>query len=457
MDKVTIIGSGLAGCLLAIYLAKRGYRVDIYESRPDIRDLPIDYGRSINLAMSKRGITGLEEMGLMNDVWPFFVPMRARSIHEKDGSIFYQNFGRDDNEYLNAVKRSDLNTVLLNRIDKIDGIKVSFGHRLDSIDFDTKKLVFSDESNNNKVVDYQRLIGADGAGSCVRDCLVNKGYIQGSRNFLPHSYKEINIPVSFANTVKKEHLYLWARHRFMLLGNPNLDGSITGTLFMDDEGEISFSSINDANKVHDLFQREFPDVYPHLTNLEEEFLENPIGRLSSVNCDKWYYQDQCLLIGDAAHGIVPFFGQGMNSAFEDCRIFNKLLDENNEDWSAVFPLFSRLRKQDTDAVASMSMDNYQEIQKGICIKTFNFRKAFEFELMKRYPQLYISKHVLVMFSNAPYAYAKACGNLQKNFLNEMCANIQSMEEVNWQKVSDNLKQYDKKLTKLKQDYEIDLN
>jgi kynurenine 3-monooxygenase len=451
MHKVTIIGSGLAGCMLGLLLAKRGYSVEIYEARADLRGLPINYGRSINLALSKRGITALEQCGLMNEVESCLVPMKARTVHEKNGEIHYQFFGRNESEYINAISRSDLNNLLLNAVDNLENISVKFEHALESIDFNEKKIFLRTNEGCIEVA-YERLIGADGAASKVRENLSEHGYIQASRSFLPHGYKELTIPKEYADKLPKERLHLWPRKSFMLLGNPNLDESITGTLFMQLKGDLSFDAIQSEAQIKQLFNEEFNDVYASLNTLVEEYQQNPIGNLSSITCSPWYYQDQCLILGDAAHGIVPFFGQGMNCAFEDCRILVDILDGLNHDWGKSLPKFFQQRKLNTDAIAKMSMQNYHEIQEDVSDSSFILRKSLAHELMQRYPQHYVSKHVMVMFTNLPYALAYEAGELQNAFLNEICSQINHIEEVNWKIVEQKLKNYDENLAVIYENY-----
>lgn len=449
MKKVTIIGAGLAGTLLSLYIVQRGYEVDVYEARGDLRKVDEDGGRSINLALSCRGITSLNKLGLMPEVEKIMVPMRARAIHEENGEISYQPFGRHEEEYINAILRSQLNALLLNQTDAVPKINVYFDSKLTEIDLENKRLYFQDKQEIHQQASYDILIAADGAASNVREALSQAGHIDCTRDFLPHGYKELSITREHGAHMAREHLHLWPRDDFMLLGNPNQDDSITGSLFMPMEGENSFASLQDEETLKRFFKQAFADAYPAMPNLVGEFFTNPIGNLSTIKCSPWYYQDQCLLIGDAAHGIVPFFGQGMNCAFEDCRILNELLDQYHDDWSKVMPAFFTSRKANTDAVAAMSMDNYHEIQQKILEPKFNLKKELQFELMKRYPERYISKHVLVMFTNVPYEKAERIGQIQKDLLNEICMNIDTLGEVNWNKVDDLMREYDKKLSQMK--------
>lgn len=448
MKSMTIIGSGLAGTLLSLYMAKRGYEVELFEARPDIRTEKNDKGRSINLALSCRGMTGLAGIGLMSDVEKIMVPMRARAIHMQDGQIQYQAFGRHANEYINAILRSELNRLLLNNAEKVPQIQLHFDMKLVGIDVHSKLLHFAGKDGSRYSKAYQVLIGADGAASNVRELLAKEQLISASRQFQPHGYKELSISHSHNKAFKAEHLHLWPRDSFMLLGNPNRDGSITGTLFLANEGKNSFAELDNEESIHAFFKARFPDAYGAMPNLVDEFMQHPTGSLSTIKCAPWYHEDHCMLIADAAHGVVPFFGQGMNSAFEDCRVLNALLEQYNDNWQLVMPAFYKSRKENTDAVSAMSMDNYHEIQSDIRELKFNLKKGIEQELMHRYPLRYISKHVLVMFTNTPYAQAKAHGVLQVELLNKICSKWRSIQEINWNEVDSLMNEYDKKLANL---------
>jgi kynurenine 3-monooxygenase len=447
MREVTIIGSGLAGTLVALYLAKRGYKIVLFDSRPDIRLMQTDDGRSINLALSCRGITGMAGVGIMPEVEKLMVPMRARAIHEVHGQIKYQAFGRHNDEYINAIQRNKLNRLLLNEAEKYPKVSLHFNTKLVNLDVEEKTAFFESPNGERIKQRYDCLIGADGAGSGVREQLQAKHIIKATRHFLPYGYKELSIGKPAQNHLAHEHLHLWPRDAFLLLGNPNLNQSITGSLFLAYEGKNSFNKLDNELKINNFFKESFPDAYSEMPNLIEEFTQHPTGNMSTIKCDPWYYQDQCLLIGDAAHGVVPFFGQGMNCAFEDCRILNDLLDHYKEDWTKVMPSFYASRKVNTDAVAQMSMDNFHEIQTDIRKKHFNLKKQLERELMHRYPEHYVSKHVLVMFTNTPYAEAQEHGALQTEFLNTLCENVERIEDLDWDKVEKKLKQHDKKLAK----------
>lgn len=448
MKHCTVIGAGLAGALCSLYLARRGYKVDLFESRPDLRLSSMDYGRSINLALSCRGFTGLAAMGLSDEVNQIMVPMRARAIHEVTGEVHYQPFGRHEEEYINAISRNSLNALLLDKAEAYPNIQLHFDMKLLDLNLQNKSLRFKTNEGTEQEWTYQKLIGADGAASILRDLLQKKSIVEASREYLSHGYKELSISKIHTKGMAREHLHLWPRDSFMLLGNPNPDDSITGSLFLAQEGEDSFASLTNDERLTIFFQKQFPDVFELMPNLVTEFFGNPTGTMSTIRCAPWYYKEECLLIGDAAHGIIPFFGQGMNSAFEDCRTFDGLLDKYNDDWGTVLPVFYEQRKKNTDAVALMSMDNYHEIHSDIRNPQFILKKQVERELMRRYPQRYVSKHVLVMFTNTPYAQAWALGELQSKLLDTICLLISNIKELNWHEIDELMKIYDKKLAKI---------
>ncbi|MBN9229378.1 MAG: kynurenine 3-monooxygenase [Legionella sp. 40-6] len=446
MPKITIIGAGLAGTLLALYLARRGYELDIYESRTDLRLQEDEGGRSINLALSCRGLTSLNAVGLQHLVQKLIVPMRGRAIHDVSGQLTLQPFGRHHEEYINAIERSELNKLLLNEVEKYPNIRFYFSTRLRGIDFERKTLFLETKERGLYEQTYERIIGADGAGSCVRDVLNAKKLIRAHRNFLSYGYKELSIGEAGQNHLLAEHLHLWPRNSFLLLGNPNRDRSITGSLFLPLTGNDSFDCLQNEAQINHFFSLHFADAVDKMPNLIQEFCQRPTGNMSTIQCDSWHYQDQCMLIADAAHGVVPFFGQGMNSAFEDCRILNELLDTHHDSWDKVMPAFYQQRKPNTDAVAQMSMDNFYEIQSNIQERRFNLKKQLEHCLMERYPEYYLSKHVMVMFTNIPYVEAQIYGEIQAEFLELLCEDVESITEIDWQKVEKHLNYYGKKMT-----------
>lgn len=445
MKSVSIIGAGLAGTLCSLFMAKRGYQVDLYESRQDLRVGPTDYGRSINLALSCRGITGLDAMGLMDKVSSIIVPMRARAIHEANGEVHYQPFGRHKDEYINAISRTELNALLLNEAQRTPNIQMHFEMKLEHLNIHQKKLYFKTKTHGIVEQTYQFLIGADGATSEVRNLLQSAGVVQASRDFLTHGYKELSISKHHSKGLAREHLHLWPRDSFMMLGNPNPDDSITGSLFLANEGQDSFEALQNESQLTSFFKQQFPDAFKVMPNLVEEFFENPTGHMSTIKCAPWYYKDEILLIGDAAHGVIPFFGQGMNSAFEDCRLLDETLDRYQDDLTRAIPFFYGLRKLNTDAVAQMSMDNYYEIHSDIRNPKFILKKQVEHSLMAHYPNRYVSKHIQVMFTNTPYLHALEEGKLQSELLEKICMSVCDANELNWSKIDNLMEEYDKNL------------
>jgi kynurenine 3-monooxygenase len=448
MKKIGIIGAGLAGSLLAIYLAKRQYDITVFEVRSDLRLLEDEGGRSINLAMSCRGLTALKDVGLFNEVQSILTPMRGRAIHEDNGKIIYASFGRDPDECIYAVKRNELNALLLNEIDKHVNITVLFDAKVVDIALKNKQLSYT---LNEKLttIQYDLLIGADGVGSILRDVFVRDGVAKANRVYFSEGYKELTISNSSHHThLLKDHLHLWPRGAYSLLGNPNLDGSITGSLFLPHEGVESFSTLDSKQHVQAFFERSFPDIISLLPSIVDDYFKHPIGKLSTVESSTWFFEDSALLLGDAAHGLVPFFGQGMNCSFEDCRMLNALLDKHDDDFSLVLPLFYQLRAPNASAVSKMSMDNYTEIQENIRDEDFIQRKRFEMMLMNRYRDSYVSKHVLVMFTNTPYAVAYQIGEYQTIWLNELFNDIPNLDSIDWATIDGHIKKYVKKLTDL---------
>lgn len=447
MEQITIVGAGLAGVLLSALLAKKGYKVQLFDARKSPRSEKKDAERSINLAMSCRGLTALQSAGLKSILEDKLVPMRSRAIHLSSGEILYQSFGRSTTECIYAIRRRDLHLALLDFAESFKNVECFFEHQLRDIDFKNKELLFELPGNDKKRRPYQRLIGADGAGSVVRDCMEKNHKLHSKRIFLSHGYKELSITLK-PGIFEKGHLHLWPRENFLLLGNPNPDESITGSLFLPYMGKTSFNTLENKNKVASFFKNEFPDVYASTPSIVEEFLRHPVGRMSSIHSGPWYDGDDCCLIGDAAHGIIPFFGQGMNAAFEDCRIFDEILSKHGENWELVFKEFYESRKKNTEAVSRMSIDNYHEIQEGIQDKTFNLKKDLNHQMMERFPKRYISKHVLVMFTNTPYHTAEEIGVLQDKMLQDLCENVETLKEIDWEKAEHLMQTYDKKLTEL---------
>ncbi|MDH5647489.1 MAG: FAD-dependent monooxygenase, partial [Candidatus Heimdallarchaeota archaeon] len=344
--RITIIGAGLSGSLLAILLSKEGYEVEMYERREDLRNGNITGGRSINLALSHRGIKALEQIGIMDEINKIVVPVTGRIIHNINGEISYQPYGKDKTEFNLSISRADLNIKLLDFAEK-NNVKIYFNHNCRKYTPKTNELMIENDSDGTKLQLFPDvIIGTDGSSSAIRKSIINLGRFNYSQTYLDHGYKELEIPAGPDNSFRmdKNGLHIWPRGEFMLIALPNTDGSFTCTLFFPHNGDISFDSLTTPEKVNQLFNEYFPDVIDKMPNLTSEFFINPTGRLLTIKSDPWYYEDKLILLGDASHAIVPFYGQGMNSAFEDCMSLIHHLKEYRGDWDQIFKEVYKDRK-----------------------------------------------------------------------------------------------------------------
>lgn len=432
--KIVIVGAGLVGSLLGVMLGQRGYRVDLYERRADDRQVDDDSGRSINLALSSRGIKALTGAGLYEKVKPLLIPMRGRMLHQADGSQQFSAYGQRDHEVIYSVPRDRLNRLMVNEAVTAAPVNVIFNQKCAGVDFQNRTVKFEDTvDGRTRTESFGLIIGADGAGSQVRRDLMTAVAGTSTSEFLEHDYKELEIPAGSGGTwqIEKEALHIWPRGGFMLIALPNLDGSFTVTLFLHKTGEPSFESLSDLSKVRAFFEQNFSSAMPLLPNLAADYFENPAGRLGTIRCTPWHHTDCGLILGDASHAIVPFHGQGMNSGFEDCSELIRLLDLHDDDWSVVLAEFSRIRKPNADAIADMAIENHTTMQKSVIDPKFHLKKAIGFELEKRHPEIFIPRYSRVMFHNIPYADAKHLGKIQGEILTELSTNIDSADQVDW--------------------------
>lgn len=402
-DEVAVVGAGLSGCLLAAFLARRGYPVTLYERRPDPRIGRVDRGRSINLALSERGLDALRRIGLDARVMADALPMRGRMIHPVDGEPQFQAYSAAGDRAINSISRGALNNALLTEAAALPGVQVAFDHRLVDLDPGTGEMTF--ETPQGKVTATAPVVlGADGAGSAVRGQLLGHGLLRESLDFLDYGYKELTIPPlggSFA--LDPEALHIWPRGTSMMIALPNPDRSFTCTLFWPTHGTASFASLGSPAAIERHFAQHYPDLLPLAPNLVDEYLHNPVGVLGTVRCDPWQVNGTVGLLGDAAHAIVPFYGQGANCAFEDVVELDRCLDECADDWSAALPLYQHRRQGNAEAIAQMALANFVEMRDRVASPLFQLSRRVEHTLERALPGRYVSRYELVSFSTTPYA------------------------------------------------------
>lgn len=438
MPKVAIIGAGLAGSLLSIYLAKRGIEVDVYEARGDMRLEEVAAGRSINLALSDRGIAALREVGMDEYMLAEAVPMYGRMIHSPTGEQKLFSYSGRQGEYINSVSRAGLNIALMNEAEKYEEVALHFNERC--IGFDCESGVASFESG--RVVNADTVIATDGAGSAVR--LAIEDQVEGHTSntvFLDHGYKELHIPPAPDGgfLLEKNALHIWPRHQFMMIALPNFDGSFTCTLFLAHKGEVSFEVLTDETAVRDFFNREFADAVALMPTLIEDYFENPTGNLGTLKCWPWNVRGRALLLGDSAHAVVPFYGQGMNCAFEDVRVLDSLIGQLGTNWEAVYEEYGKLRKINTDAIADMAEENFYEMRDRVADPVFQRKRELETKLEQTYPD-YFSKYSMVTFrEDLPYSVAKEKGNAQDNLLMRICTETTDIKQLSLDNVISRLR------------------
>lgn len=418
--EVSILGAGLVGSLLAVILRKRGYAVKIYERRPDMRKATIAAGRSINLAVSVRGWNALEMAGIKNDIEPIAIPMYGRSLHMPDGSSAYQQYGKN-NEAIYSVSRGELNKKLMS-VAEDAGVELYFDYRCTGVNLATNEMTF-DVLGEEKKVKADLLFGADGAFSALRTSYVFNDRVNASQNYLEHGYKELNIPASAAGgfLMEKEALHIWPRHNYMLIALPNIDGSFTCTLFFPFEGAPSFASLQTRDDISAFLQSTFPDALAMSPTMVDDFINNPTSSLITTRVFPWHNGDKNALIGDAAHAIVPFYGQGMNAGFEDCTVLSSLMDKYGENWERILREYEQLRKPNGDAVGELALLNFVEMRDKVADPAFLERKKIEKEMGKLFPEEFISVYEMVSFSHTPYDTVMKCIKAQDELLNKVMA------------------------------------
>jgi kynurenine 3-monooxygenase len=430
-ERLIIAGAGLAGALLAILLARRGYRVEVFERRPDARIAGYEAGRSINLALAERGMQALRLAGLEREVLAQAVMMRGRMVHDVDGATHFLRYGRDDSEVIWSVHRGRLNLTLLDAAEAA-GVRIHFQQRLLGVDFEAGLARVRCESTGATcTVEAPVILGADGAGSALRAAMSAQRPLGERFEPLGHGYKELEIPPAADGgfRIEPHALHIWPRGGYMCIALPNAERSFTVTLFLPNSGAPpSFEGLRTPADVAALFETDFPDLLPHVPALQADFAAHPVGMLGTLRVDRWHLDGAAVLLGDAAHPIVPFHGQGMNCAFEDCVELANLLG-GSQDYGAAFAEFERRRKPNADAIADMALENYIEMRDLVDDPPFLLRKQVERALARRHPGVFVPRYEMVTFRRTPYAVAQARGAVQWDIVDTIARDCARIEDV----------------------------
>ena len=415
-------------------LANRGYTVDLYEKRADLRKADISAGRSINLALSHRGIHALKSANVFNEIEPLLIPMKGRMVHLPEDNTDFQPYSINSHEYINSVSRGELNKILMTAAEKTGNVNIHFKHTLSKAE--SGVLVFE---NGKRIEAEGEVFGADGAGSVVRQYIDSNSDKPSKSEPLGHAYKELSISANAAGEFKLEPnaLHIWPRGQFMLIGLPNTDRSFTCTLFMPNEGDVSFKSLKTEADVVDFFNTHFSDALPLLENFPRSYFENPTGRLVTVYADNWYYKN-FYLIGDAAHAVVPFFGQGMNASFEDCTVLMDCVDSGDDNWLDIFSSYNKMRKSDADAIAQMAIENYIEMRDSVAQSDYKAKREIANSLSIEFPDRFIPRYNMVSFTSIPYSEVYKRGKIQQEIISQLMENeldLQKAEKLITEKLS----------------------
>ena len=434
-QKALVVGAGLCGTLLAIRLAERGIQVILTEKREDIRKMKNIEGRSINLALSDRGLRGLRLAGLEDEILGQCIPMLGRRIHSLDGEEFTSPYSGREGKYINSVSRGGLNIALLDKAESFDNLELQFNTSCTGVDYESGIASFEDSiTGKGFAMQADFIFGTDGSNSAVRKSMLANAHrllFSYSQSYLSHAYKELTIPPATDGgfRIEKNALHIWPRGGFMLIALPNLDGSFTVTLFLAHKGENSFENLETPASLKEFFNKHFPDAISHMPDLVDDFFSNPTGLLATIKCDPWSAEGRILLMGDAAHAIVPFYGQGMNASFEDVVVFDELLDKMKGDLRATIETYDSYRKKDADAIADLAIDNFYEMRDHVANPVFQKKRKLEMNLEQTYPD-YQSKYSMVTFNeDIPYAHAMLKGRAQDEKLMDICSRTASVDEI----------------------------
>lgn len=411
-NKITIAGSGLVGALQAIYMKQQGFDVHLYERRSDMRKNLMSAGRSINLALSDRGFLGLSGVGIDDSIREISIPMYRRVMHDVHGTLTFQPYGKDG-QAIYSVSRGALNCKLMDLAEQ-SGVNIHFSHQLVDVDLNTATAGFM-HGEEIKTVESDFLVGADGAFSEVRNELIKKPWSNYSQYYIDYAYKEFSIPANEdgSHQIEKNALHIWPRKDFMLIALPNPDGSFTLTLFFSKSGELSFDSLDTIEKAEEFFSTYFADALALMPHFREEYTTNPAAAMVIVKCFPWTFQDKVMLIGDAAHAIVPFYGQGMNCCFEDCFVFDELLQSHDGNWSELMRKYENSRKPNADAIAELALRNFIEMRDKVSDPTFLLQKKIEARFTELHPGKWMPLYSMVTFSHTPYSEALKIGDRQE--------------------------------------------
>ncbi len=424
--KIIIVGAGLAGSLCALYMLQRGYNVTVYERRSDMRKSVMTAGRSINLALSKRGWTALKKVGIEDRVMEISIPMPKRIMHDLEGELTDQYYGNED-QAIYSVPRGELNVLLMNLAEK-NGAQIFFNHKCVDVNMERAELKLTNTLQDSNInIKCDLIVGADGAFSAVRDKMSRQDRFQFSQYYIDHGYKELLIPANNdgSHKIEKYALHIWPRGNFMLIALPNLDGSYTCTLFSPFEGEDSFKELNTPKKVTTFFNKVFKDFAPLIPDLVDQFFNNPTASLGIFKCYPWHIKGHCVLIGDSAHATVPFYGQGMNASFEDCRVLDELIEKYSEDFSLVLREFSKSRKPNGDGLQDLSLHNFIVMRDKTADPKFLLQKKIEQKFSQLYPNKWVPLYTMVSFTNISYSDAWKIGMSQEKLM----ADIMSVENI----------------------------
>jgi len=414
-QRIAIMGAGLVGSLLANYLAKRGFQVSVYEKRPDPRNADLAAGRSINLALSHRGLRALEGVGLAQEVQQLVIPMKGRMMHDVEGNLTFQPYGKEG-QFINSISRSGLNELLIQRAEE-KGAQFHFAHKVVKVDPEATEALLQDEQGSELTIQPDLLIGADGAFSKVRESFMRYDRFSYSQHYIEHGYKELTIPPTLGGNfaLRPNALHIWPRRSYMLIALPNLDRSFTVTLFFPFEGRPSFDTVTNRDAMWNFFRGAFRDVVGLMPDLEHDFFHNPTSSLVTVQSYPWV-KKRTLILGDASHAIVPFYGQGMNAGFEDCRVFDDYVEQYGTNWDKLLDAYQKERKPDADAISELALKNFTEMRDHVADESFLLRKKIEARLHELYPDEWMPLYSMVTFSDLRYSEALKLGKRQAKIM-----------------------------------------